>query len=152
MNKFRRTDTQRLKVYRWEDHLFSNEVPYEDHEIEALIAQVCRDLRMPCPDIQHKKQMRSADASDTTIRFSANDPYFRKRSTVLHELAHYLNLKDDHHGGYFMRLYIEFLVRYNWRDRAGLIDSAAEHGIAVAHTFYIGVTRLDSAIPTAEEL
>lgn len=158
-------DYQKNRVYRWEDTRLGHLTHVlEEHETDALIASVCRDLNVPCPSIQHRFfKRRHADATETALRFGTESYNARRPYIILHELAHYLNKKNDHHGPYFVRVYHHVLLRFLPLEHVqqikdfefslgGLQDSVAEFGIAVAHTLHLGVRRADADIPSAEEL
>lgn len=143
-------DFQRARVYRWEDQIFSSRPILTPHDRELLVIKVCKDLHQPCPTLQTGNAWGAAAWNDR-IKFGTSDTVARD-AIVLHEVSHYLNQKDDGHGGYFMRLYIELIARYLGLPRRILINDAAEWGVAVAHDFLIGVTRPDKEIPRLEDL
>lgn len=144
----RTRDTQRSKVYRWE-RLAVDDWPVGIHQEPVLTLDECQALvnriyrlngprfpkghfmagkpRWGIPKVKHSRGTWAWGGS----RWIKLPPWARDPKVVCHEAAHGL-VEGDHHGPYYVRVYIELLARYCGKDRAGLLASAKEAGVKVA--------------------
>lgn len=145
--RIRPRDSQRSKVYRWERNLPGWDDP-------ALTFCECGGLihrlwplyvpRLPPPRVTDGRGRRTACGGRRAIKLPV---FARTRIIVLHELAHAIvdqytytrrNL-PPFHGGLFMRVFIDLLVRFSKIDRA-LCHVTAEIvklDIATSHETYV---------------
>jgi hypothetical protein len=81
------------------------------------------------PQVADGRGRRHACGSRQVIKLPK---WARTRPVVLHECAH--GLAPDKHGPEFVRVYVDFLVRFMDLDRDALLASLAGAGVAVAVT------------------
>lgn len=117
MNNKPQRDSQRKAIYDWEESLFSKAGSGDMtlDQCERLIAKVWKAYFLNDPP-------RVKDGRGTAMAFSRagqeiNLPIWaRRRSVVLHELAHAILQRRgvcDQHGPLFAALFLELLQRFN---------------------------------------
>lgn len=140
-------DWQRNIVYAWEQSALcysNNGTITIERAVEMLqhMALHC-GVRVPSYDLRKKNGAARANFIEGHIQF---DPSHIRSLTPIHEFAHYVNSRADAHGPYFVRVYIDLLVRFTPLVLPGykltteqLWDSAVEHKVCVARKLEIGL-------------
>jgi len=120
-------DTQRSKVYQWENLAFDKpahtgvEPELELRDIKKIVTKVARDY-----GLSHRKvrvldgRGRRSAAYSSGERAIKMPRWSRTRFIVLHELAHWIvkvlwPMKAAAHGREFVGIYMELLRRYDER-------------------------------------
>ncbi len=131
-------DTQRQKLYDWENAQFNNggsknvgDAPHmEMDEIKKLVTRVARDY-----GLSHRKVgvgdgrgRRRACYSPGTREIKL-PRWSRRRYIVLHELAHWIEYvmqpgRCAWHGREFVGIFMELLRRYDGRDLSDMVATA----------------------------
>ena len=134
-------DTQRQKVYDWENAQFNDdgskhvadEPQMELAEIKKLVTKVARDY-----GLTHRKvkvadgRGRRAACYSSGTREVKFPRWSRRRYIVMHELAHWIEwvkhpeLKTAAHGREFVGIYMELLRRYDNRDLDQMMQTARD--------------------------
>ena len=131
-------DTQRSRVYAWEDREVAPHdpslVPFT--QVQGLVDAIWAEngLRYP-PEVRplpRQASTRLADASRLAIRV----PDRVASWCLLHELAHAMTTthdgQSDQHGPAFVGVYVTLLERYLRLPRAALLSSLAASGVSIA--------------------
>jgi len=127
----RMRDTQRSKVYAWENTLPKQTLTLE--QSKNLVAKACRRYSKAIPYIANGRGTRIAYGSLSRINLPV---WARTDVTVLHEVAHAINRKyqpgSSWHGPEFMRFFINLLDWNKTNTTSNLLKSAKKFGIKVA--------------------
>ena len=154
-------DSQRSKVYKWENSHIPNfyAVELTLHECELFITEAISwwfrlsksDVSMPL--IKSGRGTRKARGSAHKINLPR---WARSKAVVLHETAHCLVDRMDHlsedggHGPYFMGTYIRLLGHFLELSRTELKQGAKAKKIKVMPSKYLNrPSRLSSFLSTA---
>lgn len=124
-------DSQRLRLYAWEDELFdaAREPEMTMAECRQLVAEVARRyFRNP--------KLPSVVPSTGNVAKGCFDEillpgWARRRSVVLHETAHFILARKGHcdgHGPLFARLVLELYVKFGGISRLRARLVAFRHG------------------------
>jgi hypothetical protein len=130
-------DSQRSRVYAWEDRVIAPRdpstiaYPAAQGMVDAIWAEMGlayppRVERMPA-----QARRRVADANRLLVRLRPSTPSW----LLLHELAHAMTTtqdgQSDGHGAAFVGVYLQLLSRYLRLDAAMLRASLSEAGVQV---------------------
>jgi hypothetical protein len=134
------TDRQRARVYAWEDAVIA---PRDASHVafasaQAMVDAIWRETGLAYPPrverLPRQASTRLADATRLTLRLPDRVPSW----CLLHELAHAMTTThdghSDGHGPIFVGVYVGLLSRYLRLERAWLLGSLAEAGVAVRET------------------
>jgi hypothetical protein len=129
-------DTQRGRVYRWEDRVVA---PHDRTTIPFAAAQAMVDAIWAELGLRYPPAVERLSSRGTTIaaanRLSLFLPEQVPAWCLLHELAHAMSTTQDGvsdgHGPVFVGLYVGLLVRYLRLDEAALLESLRAEGIRV---------------------
>lgn len=119
-------DTQRAKLYKWEDtHLNNNEEANKRiifEECVEFISYVCKEYNINSPIIlPGTNKNKSAEAYRSRVDgkwYITLPPWARTKLTCLHEVCHIIifqNKPGIHfpaHSSVFLKLYIDLLIRF----------------------------------------
>lgn len=127
-------DSQRAKVYSWENRLFWTHEELSFDECLALVSRVRIDYGAPMLRVLDGRARTSACyAPDRNAIVLPRQQ--RKTFVVLHELAHSLaGITVAWHGPEFMRIYLDLLERYLGKSMKDLRASCKVAHIKVART------------------
>lgn len=130
-------DTQRRRVYAWEDAFIAPRAPGSiafaaaQPMVDALWAELGLHFPPKVEPLPHQARRRLADADRLRLRLPPVLPAW----VLLHELAHALSTTmdgvSDGHGPRFMGLYLQLLVRYLRLPEDELLASLTDAGIRV---------------------
>lgn len=131
-------DTQRSKLYDWEDREFNtlgtklvtDSPQMELSEIRKLLTKVARDYGLTRwkPDVTDGRGRRKACYSPSWNEIKL-PRWSRRRYIVLHEIAHWIEYvafpgRCAWHGREFVGIFMELLRRYHGADLAQMTASA----------------------------
>jgi hypothetical protein len=130
-------DTQRSRVYAWEDRVIA---PRDASQVAFAAAQGMVDAIWSEMGLHHPPRVerlpaqartRIADANRLTLRLPASTPSW----CLLHELAHAMTTthdgRSDGHGPGFVGIYVQLLGRYLRLEQDWLLRTLTEAGIRV---------------------
>ncbi|PWC28402.1 hypothetical protein [Teichococcus aestuarii] len=133
----RARDTQRARVYAWEDRFVA---PFGGGAVgfaqaARMVEAIWADLGLRYPPrvepLPAQARRRLADADRMRLRLPESVPDW----VLLHELAHALSAthdgQSDGHGARFLGLYAQLLIRYLRIPEEALFSSIAEAGLRV---------------------
>jgi hypothetical protein len=130
-------DAQRNRVYAWENRVIAPRDPsfVSFPDVQGMVNAIWSEMGLRYPPkvepLPKQATVTVATAARLSIRVSERTPAW----CILHEIAHAMTTtaegRSDGHGGEFMGIYLQLLVRYLRFDPAELSRSARNDGIEV---------------------
>lgn len=128
-------DSQRSKLYAWEDAA----MPHEGsplmtiEECQALVNKVWRKYKFAtgeCPTVQAPKRRRGNGCYRPHLNVIILPKWTRMSWYVLHETAHAIGARGEYHGPNFCRTYADLLCKFDgW---TAVISNMRAFGLKVA--------------------